>query len=152
MQRWPEGKRMADGGWRIADSETWRPPDRLSRNYPLSAIRFLPQQLLGIESEPLDRRDYARPLLLQETLPFALGKLRARARRDEHAAATSFLDEALVDELLVTLQDRERIEREFRGDVAHGREGVTVGQCPFQDHVHHFVAKLAVDRLTVVPV
>ena len=75
-----------------------------------------------------------------------------RPHAREHAAPALLLDEAFVDELLVTLQHRQRIERVVGGDAAHGRQRVAVGQRAFQDHRDDAVAKLAIDRLVVLPV
>jgi hypothetical protein len=67
-------------------------------------------------------------------------KFGARPDRDEHAAPTALLDEPLVDELLVTLENRQRVQRVIRGNAAHRRQRVTIGKDAFQDHRDDFVA------------
>ena len=61
------------------------------------------------------------------------------------------LDELLVDQLLIALQDRERIDAILGRDVAHRRQGIAFLEHPVEDHGDDAVAKLPVDRLTVVP-
>ncbi len=92
-----------------------------------------------------------RPFLGKELLSFALQQKIASARVDEHPAASLGLDELLVDELLVALENRQWIDAKFRSDRAHGRQGVTLLEHAVQDHGDDSVAKLAVNRLTVVP-
>ena len=67
-------------------------------------------------------------------------------------ASAALLDQALVDQLLVTLQDRERVQAVLRRDAPDRRQRIAVVQHPFQDHRHHAVAQLAIDRQAVVPV
>ncbi len=61
------------------------------------------------------------------------------------------LDEPLVHELLIALENSERIDPIFGRDVAHGRQRIAFLEDPVEDHHDDAVAKLAVDRLTVVP-
>ena len=49
-------------------------------------------------------------MLREKLLAFALQEQIARAGIDEHAATSLALDELLVDQLLITLQNRERID------------------------------------------
>ena len=70
---------------------------------------------------------------------------------DEHAQAALLLDELLVDELLVGLQHRERIDPIFGGDVAHRGQRIAFLEHAVEDHRDDTIAQLAVDRLAVVP-
>src|SRR5262245_39211155 len=112
----------------------------------------LVEELLGLEAEALDAARDLRPLLVEEELPLVLQEGAARALGDEHAAAAALLDEVLVDELLVALQDREGIEPVLRRDAADRRQRIAVVQHALEDHRHHAVAQLAIDRGAVVPV
>src|SRR5262249_13173496 len=82
-------------------------------------------------------------LFLEQSLP--------RALVHEHAQAPPALYQVLVHQLLIAFEDRERIHSIFSRDVTHRRQRVAFLQHTFQDHRHHAVAKLAVDRLTIVP-
>src|SRR5687768_17208981 len=68
------------------------------------------QELLGGEAEPVNGRVDPGPLLREELLPFALQERIARAEIDEHATPSFSLDELFVDQLLIALQDRQRID------------------------------------------
>ena len=61
------------------------------------------------------------------------------------------LDQLLVDQLLIALQDRERIDPIFGRDGAHRRQRIAFLEHAVEDHRDDPVAKLPVDRLTVVP-
>src|SRR4051812_9156113 len=77
------------------------------------------QQLFRRESEPTNRCVDSRPVLRQKLLPLGLQQQLARTIVDVHPSAAFLLDELLVDELLVRLQNGDRIEPVFGGDVAH---------------------------------
>ena len=109
------------------------------------------QQLLRRQAEPLDGRVDPGPLLGEELLALALQQQVARAGIDEHAAAALALDELLVDQLLIALQDGERIDAVLGRDGAHRRQRIAFLEHAVEDHRDDAVAKLAVDRLTVVP-
>src|SRR5688572_10974782 len=110
------------------------------------------QQLLGLEAEPLDAPRDLGPLLLEEELALVLQERAPRALGHEHAAAAALLDELLVDELLVAFQDRQGIQAILGRDAPDRRQGIAVVQHALQDHRHHAVAQLAVDRQAVGPV
>ena len=118
---------------------------------PVRLKRLLLQQRGRVEAQALDRRQHARPLGDEEFLALVAHEVNARARRDEHAAAATFLDEPFVDQLLVTLEHRERIERVLGRHAAHRRQCIAFGERAFEDHRHHLVAELTIDRLVVVP-
>ncbi len=91
------------------------------------------------------------PFFGKKLLAFALQQQIARAGIDEHAETSLLLDELLVDQLLIALQDRERIDPIFGRDIAHGRQRIAFLEHAVEYHGDDTVAKLAVDRLTVVP-
>src|SRR5260370_32438946 len=74
-----------------------------------------------------------------------------RASIDEHAEASLSFDKPLVHQLLIALQDRKWIHPIFRRDSAHGRQRVAFLENAIEYHRDHTVAKLAVDRLTIIP-
>src|SRR6266567_6436401 len=123
---------------------------RASMHVMASAL-LLGQQFFGTQTEPLNRCMDPRPLLLVKLLTLALQQQVARAGIDEHAAASLRLDEMLVDQLLVALQDRDRIDPIVGRHRAHGRQRIALVEHAVEDHRDDPVAKLAVNRLTVVP-
>ena len=70
---------------------------------------------------------------------------------DEHATTSLRLDQSLVHQLLIALQNGERIDPKFGRDIAHGGQGIAFLEHAVEDHGDDAVAKLAVNRLTVVP-
>src|SRR5258708_20316378 len=70
---------------------------------------------------------------------------------DEHTETALFLDELLVDQLLIGLQNRERIDAIFGRDIADGGQRVAFVEQAVEDHSDDAIAKLTVNRLTVVP-
>src|SRR5690606_25637634 len=121
----------------------------------VSAARTLPirgvEELAGIEPEPLDGRQDLRPFLLDEAVALELQELPARSLGHEHAATTPLLDQPFLDQLLVALEHRERVQAVLGRHVAHGRERVTVGQHAFENHGDDAVAELPVDRQVLAP-
>src|SRR6202162_2695422 len=116
---------------------------------PVVCARF--QQLFGSQAEPLDGCVDPGPLLRKKLLAFALQQQIARAGIDEHAATSLTLDQLLVDQLLIALQDREMVDPIFGSDIAHGRQRIAFLEDAVEYHRDDAVAKLAVNRLTVVP-
>src|SRR6202521_5984666 len=109
------------------------------------------QEFFRLQAEPLNGCVDAGPLISKKLLPFALQQQSARAGIDEHAEAASALDQPLVDQLLIALQNRERIDPIFGRDIAHGRQRIAFLEHAVEYHRDDAVAKLAVNRLTVVP-
>src|SRR5438477_10197045 len=91
------------------------------------------------------------PFFGKKFLALTLEQKAARAVVDEHAAAAPGFDQAFVDQLLVALQDRERIDAILSRHVAHRGQGIAFVEHTVEDHRDHTIAKLAVNRLTVVP-
>src|SRR3984957_7431554 len=71
---------------------------------------------------------------------------------DIHAPAAAFLDQAFIDQLLIALQHRQRIEPVIGGDRPHGGQWITLLESTLQDEGHHSIAQLAIDWLIVVPI
>ena len=63
----------------------------------------------------------------------------------------SALDQPLIHQLLIALQNRERIDPIFGRDIAHRRQRIAFLEHAVEYHRDDAVAKLAVNRLTVVP-
>src|SRR5947207_1572328 len=78
-------------------------------------------ELLRRQAEALDGRANARPLLVEEPLAFRLKQQRARAGIHKHAQPSPFLHELLIDKLLIGLQDGQRIDAVFGGNISHRR-------------------------------
>jgi hypothetical protein len=53
--------------------------------------------------------------------------------------------------LLISLQHRERIEAIVGRNIAHGWQRIAFLQGAVEDHRDHAVTKLAINRLTVIP-
>src|SRR5580765_3920402 len=109
------------------------------------------QQVFRLQSKPLDGCVNLGPPFLQKVPALSLEQHFSRARIHKHPQAPPALHQLFSNQFLIALQDRERIHAIFSRDVSYRRQGVDFLQHPFQDHRHHTVAKLAVDRLTVVP-
>src|SRR6267142_6094819 len=67
------------------------------------------QQFFRLQAEPLNGGVNPGPFFAKKLLPFALQQQTACAGVDEHAEATSGFDQPLVHQLLIALEDRERI-------------------------------------------
>src|SRR5437868_4599555 len=68
------------------------------------------QQFFRRQAEPLNGSVDAGPFFAKKLPPFALQQQTACAGIYEHAAAPPGLHQSLVHELLITLEDRERID------------------------------------------
>ena len=82
---------------------------------------------------------------------FAVSGLERLAGADVHvhAAAPPLLDQALVDQLLVALEHRQRVEAELGGDAADRGQRVAFLEHPFEDHRDHPVPQLAAAGLNI---
>src|SRR5712691_8543697 len=123
---------------------------------PLSSLRRGPalcglQQFFRCDTEPLNRFGDLRPFLREKLLAFSLEQQIARTDIDEHPATSLRLDELLVDQFLIALQNRQRIDPIFGRDIAHGRQRIALLEHAVEDQVDDAVPKLAVNWLTVVP-
>src|SRR5207247_9110378 len=90
----------------------------------LFAFRFRPtvcgniEQFFRSQSEPLNGCVHPWPFFGKELLALALQKQIARTGIDEHAETSLALDTPLVHQLLIALQNRERIDPVFSRVVA----------------------------------
>src|SRR6266849_4729322 len=109
------------------------------------------QEFFRFQAEPLNRGVDPGPFFAKKLLPFALEQQTACAGIDEHAQAASGLHQPLVHQLLIALQNRERIDPIFGCDIAHGGQRIAFLEHAVEYHGDDAVAKLAVNRLTVVP-
>jgi len=75
----------------------------------------------------------------------------ARSSFDEHAEAALRFDQLLVDQLLIRLQDRERIDPMLGRNVADGRERIAFVEYAVEYHVDDPIAQLSINRLSVIP-
>src|ERR1700720_994010 len=87
----------------------------------------------------------------EKLLAFALLQQIARAGFDEHAETSLRLDQLLVDQFLIALQNRERIDPILGRNIAHGRQRIPFFEHAVEYHGDDTVTKLAVNRLTVIP-
>src|SRR5579864_5816696 len=109
------------------------------------------QQFFGFQPEPPDGCIDHGPLFGEELLPLAREQQIARAHIDEHPKSSPLLDQLLVHQLLISLQNRERVHAILGRDRAYGRQRVAFLEHAVEDHRYHTIPKLAVNRLTVVP-
>src|SRR2546422_9222898 len=116
----------------------------------LAACAIL-QQFFRLQAEPLNGCVDSGPFFTKKLLPFAPKQQTACAGIDEHAEAASGLDQPLVHQLLIALQHREWIDPVFGRDIAHGGQRIAFLENSVEYHRDDTVAKLAVNRLTVVP-
>src|SRR5689334_24947963 len=77
---------------------------------------FRRQQLLRRQSEPFDCFLHARPVLGQKLLALALKQQLPPAGPDEHATTSPGLDDLLVDQFLIGLENRDRVEAILRSE------------------------------------
>src|SRR5215510_9478037 len=116
-----------------------------------SAVVASVQQFFRFQTEPLNGGVNSGPFLGKKLLPLALQQQIARAGIDKHAAAAPGFDQTLVHQLLIALQNRERIHAIIGRDSAHGGQGIAFLEHAIEYHRDHTIAKLAVNRLIVVP-
>src|SRR5438445_5119441 len=109
------------------------------------------QQFFRFQAEPLNGCVNPRPFFAKKLLPFALQQQIARSGIDEHAETSPGLDKSLVHQLLIPLQDRKRIDPIFGRDIPHGGQRIAFLEHAVEYHRDDTVTKLAVDRLTVIP-
>jgi len=105
----------------------------------------------GGETESMDGGLEVWPLFDEELLAFGVEEEVTGSGGDEHTKAATAFDDALVDEFLIALEDGEGVDAIFGGNGADGGKGFTFLEEAVEDHGDDAAAKLAVDRLTVVP-
>src|SRR5258707_5145496 len=90
-------------------------------------------------------------MLREKFLAFAFEQQIARAGFDEHPEASPLFDQFLVDQFLIALQNRERIDPIFGRDIAHRRQRIAFVEHAVEYHGDDTIAQLSINRLTVVP-
>src|SRR4029077_4777627 len=123
---------------------------------PLSSFRRTAaggglQQLFRCDTEPLNCFGNPRPFLREKLLAFALQQPIAGAGSHEHAKASLHLDQLLVDQFLITLQNRERIDPILGRDIAHRRQRIAFFEHAVENHGNDTTPQLSVNWLPVVP-
>src|SRR5205823_13260383 len=119
---------------------------RLLRFFSGRGVEFL----FG-NAEALDGRGDSRPFFLEKLLALAFEQDLTRARLHEHAQAAFHFDEVLIVEVLIGLEDGERIDPKFGRDISDGWESITFLEDTVENHMDAAVAKLAIDGLVVIP-
>src|SRR5579864_7281060 len=109
------------------------------------------QQLLRCQAKALNGRVDSGPLFGKEPLAFTPQQQVAGAGIDEHAATSFALDQLLVHQLLIALENGEGIYAILRRDIANGGQGIAFLEHAVENHGNDTIAKLAVNRLTVIP-
>ncbi len=109
------------------------------------------EQFFGRQAKPLNGCVNSGPMLREKFLAFAFEQQISRAGFDEHAEPALFLDQVLFDQLLIGLQNRERIDPIFGRNVAHRRQRIAFFEHAIEYHGDDTIPKLAINRLTVVP-
>src|SRR5450631_3808489 len=109
------------------------------------------QKFFRLQSEPLNGGVDPGPFFRKKFLAFAPQQQIARACIDEHAATSLTFDQLLVHQLLIALQNREVVDPIFGRDIAHGRQRIAFFEHAVEYHGDDTVAKLTINRLTVVP-
>src|SRR5437879_2613619 len=109
------------------------------------------QQSFRRQAKPLNCCADPGPVFGKKLPAFALQQQIPRADFDEHAETALLLDKLLVDQLLIGLENGERIDAIFGRDIAHGRQRIAFLEDPVEYHDDDTIPKLAVNWLTVVP-
>src|SRR5918996_636797 len=108
-------------------------------------------QLSLCKTEPLDLFRDPRPFVGEKFLAFAFEQLITRTRFDEHTEAALHLDQVLIDQLLIRFEHGKRIDPELGCDGTHRWQWIAFVEHAIEDHMHASIAKLAIDRLSVIP-
>ena len=101
----------------------YRRPGRRGR---VGNCRGLGKQFLRGESEPVDDRQNLRPLLVQEPFPLSGQQQPSSTFAHVHAPTAAFFDQVFVDQLLIALQHRQRIEPVIGGNRPHRGQWITL--------------------------
>src|SRR6266446_7037455 len=109
------------------------------------------EQFFRRQAEPLNGCMDSRPMLREKFLAFALEQQIARANFDEHAETALLLDHLLVDQFLIGLQNRKRIDPILGRDIAHGRQRIAFFEHAVENHGNDTIPKLSINRLPIVP-
>src|SRR5207237_8992048 len=109
------------------------------------------EQFFWIQTKPLNRCVNTWPMFVQKFLAFAFDQQIARARFTEHSQSTPSFDQFFADQLLISLQDRQRIDPILGRDIAHRRQRIAFLEHAVENHVNDAIPTLAINRLTIIP-
>src|SRR5438105_8710096 len=109
------------------------------------------QQLFGREPEALNGFADRRPFLVEKSAALGIEQEIADVFPDVHAKPAALLDQLLVNELLIGLEHRERIDPILCRHIPNGRQRIALLEVTLENHRHHPVSEPAIDRLAVVP-
>src|SRR5579859_6515031 len=70
---------------------------------------------------------------------------------NEHAETSPLLDQLLVHQVLIALQDSQRVDAILGRNIPHRGQRITFLEYAIEHHRNHAIAKLAINRLTVIP-
>src|SRR5947208_2829559 len=90
-------------------------------------------------------------MFVQKFLPLAFDQQIARTGFHEHSKSAARLDQFFADQLLVSFQNRERIDPILGRDIADRRKRIAFFENAVENHVNDPVAELAINRLTIIP-
>ena len=109
------------------------------------------QQFFRCQSEPLNGCVDSGPVVRKKLLAFALQQQIPRAGFDKHAETSLTFDKLLVDQFLISLENRERIDPIFGRDIAHRRQRIAFVEYAVENHGDDTISELSINRLTIVP-
>src|SRR5260370_31626237 len=102
------------------------------------------QQFFRLQAEPLNGGVDPGPFFAKKLLPLALQQQIACPGINEHPAASPGLHQPFVHQLLIPLENRERIDPILGPDIAYRRQRTAFLEHALEDHRYHAVAKPAV--------
>src|SRR3569833_3358375 len=111
----------------------------------------LAEQLGGGQTQALDRRVDPRPLVIEKSGSLVFHERLTHPNTHEHSATSPLFDQLLVHQLLITLEDRQRIQPELGRNAAHGGQRIAFLERAFENHGDYPVPQLPVYRQAVVP-
>src|SRR6266446_807650 len=106
------------------------------------------QQFFRCQAEPLNGCVDSGPVFGKKLLAFAFEQQIPRAGFDEHAETALLFDQFLVDQFLIGLENRERIDPKFGRDIAHRRQRLAFVEHAVEYHGNDTIPMLAINRLT----
>src|ERR1700736_3230476 len=110
------------------------------------------QPLFWGQAEPLGGCVDPGPVVRKKLLTFAFQQQIPRAGFDKHSETSLHLDQLLIDQLLIGLENRQRIDAKTRRDIAHRRQRIPFLEHAVENHMDATIAKLAINRLTIVQI
>src|SRR5206468_5666623 len=117
----------------------------------LPAVRVVVKQIFRFQTEPQHGFANPGPVFGQEFLALRFEQRIPCVSLDEHSEPPPGLDESFVHELLISLQDCQWIEPIVRCHGSHRGQRIAFFENSVKDHHDDAIAKLAVNRLAVIP-